>query len=106
MRAAFFDGPYKYVASSDGENELYNLQQDPPEAHNLISAAADVAQEMAAKLARFQAERQAAPPAAEAAAPLTREQLRILQSLGYVDAPDTRDQEPESQPAGPPNENN
>ena len=30
VRAALYDGPYKYVASSDGENELYNLQQDPP----------------------------------------------------------------------------
>ena len=59
---------------------------------------------MAAKLARFQAERPAAPPAAQAETPLTREQLRTLQSLGYVDAPDTKDEEPESQPAGPANQ--
>jgi arylsulfatase A-like enzyme len=106
VRTAYFDGPYKYIASSDGANELYNLQQDSPEDHDLIGAATDVAQDMAAKLAQFQAGRPAAPSAAKAETPLTREQLRTLQSLGYVDAPNTKEEEPESQPAEPPNPHN
>ena len=34
-RAVFFDS-YKFIASSDGNDELYSLADDPREAHNLV----------------------------------------------------------------------
>ncbi len=86
IRAAFYDGPWKALRSSDGRHELYQLERDPAEAHDLASAEAARLRQMLTALERFEGSRpryrhaalpQLAEPDAE-----EREQLR---SLGYLD---------------------
>ncbi|RLE78181.1 MAG: hypothetical protein DRJ56_00730 [Thermoprotei archaeon] len=47
---ALIVGDYKYIWSSDGRDELYNLKRDPSESENLIEEEGDVAREMREKL--------------------------------------------------------
>ena len=44
---------YKYIWSSDGRNELYNLKLDPKELHNLIDSEPEKAQDLGAQLERW-----------------------------------------------------
>ncbi len=80
VRVAIFDGPHELIQSSDGAHELYDLEQDPTEGVNLVEARKDVAERMAASLARFR------PDSLPAAAPrtLSEEEWERLRSLGYV----------------------
>ncbi len=45
---------YKYIWCSDGQHELYDLQADPQERHNLIDKQPAVAQDLAHRLAQWQ----------------------------------------------------
>ena len=47
---ALFIGKYKYIWSSNGEDELYNLEQDPLETRNIIEDNRDLAEEMRRKM--------------------------------------------------------
>ena len=44
---------FKYIWSSDGQHELFDLQSDPQESQNLINIQSDVAAEMAQQLAQW-----------------------------------------------------
>jgi arylsulfatase A-like enzyme len=52
---AIFSGDYKYVKSTAGNDELYDLAADPDEAHNLVAAKPDVAAGLDAEIAAWQA---------------------------------------------------
>ncbi|MFH1998675.1 MAG: sulfatase, partial [Planctomycetota bacterium] len=59
IRTAIYDWPYKYIESSDGCNELYDLQADPMEMNNLWSQEEKIATRLAAVLKEFKARRKA-----------------------------------------------
>jgi len=82
IRTAVFDPPFKYIASSDGENELYNLEDDRFESRNLLATDPERAQAMAARLIEFFAVRDAADMSTMPDS-LSEDHLRRLKSLGY-----------------------
>jgi hypothetical protein len=53
MRRVYYEGPHKLIRSSDGRNELYDLEADPGELQDLFDEAPDVAQELSLRLIRF-----------------------------------------------------
>ena len=83
VRTAIYDGPFKYIDSSDGAHELYDLDADPGEAVNLIETEAGTAARLAGRLGAFLASR-AHSDAEDDKTPLTRDEIRRLRSLGYV----------------------
>lgn len=50
VRRVLYEGDYKYIASSDGQNELYDLRSDPREARNLVAEMPDAARRMDQRL--------------------------------------------------------
>jgi arylsulfatase A-like enzyme len=96
IRTAVFSGPYKYIRSSDGQHELYNLQHDPQETTNLVKRQRELAVRMRDLLETFQSGRQPARTAQPDGTPLSDEELRLLATLGYVDAPDGDEDEANS----------
>ncbi|MFB3117147.1 MAG: sulfatase, partial [Myxococcota bacterium] len=56
-RFALIEWPYKYIHSSDNSHELYDLEQDPRETHNLLEQESATAERLAAELERFRSER-------------------------------------------------
>ena len=47
---AYYDEPYKLIESSDGQHELYDLENDPEELHNLFEGQPKVAERLLADL--------------------------------------------------------
>lgn len=83
IRQALFEGPWKYIRSSDGSHELYDLGRDPAETANLIESRAEIAADLARKLEQWLTSRKpAAPPAP--LEEMDEEDLKRLKSLGYV----------------------
>ena len=74
------DGRWKYIWASDGPHELYDLDADPAERHDVLAAHADVAERLRGLLEQHIA----ALPASREAAPLSDETRKALQALGYV----------------------
>ena len=79
-RALYADG-FKYVHSSDGQHELYALDEDPGELNNLIEERPDLAREMAQRLMRRLERPQAAPGKG---AELDEELIQRMKDLGYL----------------------
>ncbi|MEP0847196.1 MAG: sulfatase [Phycisphaerae bacterium] len=88
VRTAIYDWPLKFIRSSDGRDELYNLLEDPGELRNLAASHASDAARLRERLERFEAGRTRAPAGGVRAAELSDEQRRILRSLGYVGGDD------------------
>ena len=84
-RTAVIRWPHKYIRSSDGQHELYDLSTDHGEALDLAPTHPDLAAELSSTLdARLAAH--PAPPRTEAPLPeLTFEELEALRALGYVE---------------------
>ncbi len=81
IRTAFYANPYKYIRSSDGKNELYNLANDPGEHTNLIAGDEQVAHRCARELESFQGAQPASAP--EAVRTLDAATLEHMRALGY-----------------------
>jgi arylsulfatase A-like enzyme len=82
VRRSVFDWPFKYIASTDGRHELYNLENDPLESKNLIDNHPEVARRLAAQLRGFlQQQRQPIDPDLQT---LDEEERERLRSLGYL----------------------
>lgn len=81
VRRALFAWPYKYIQSSDGRHELYDLERDPREASNLIDREPERAARMDTAL------RARIPPDVEnrAAPRLSPEEREELRELGYLE---------------------
>jgi arylsulfatase A-like enzyme len=81
--ASIESGGFKYIWSSRGENELYELAADPTEERNLVGERAEVASRLDVELktwrARLRSPRR--PEEGDRMDPATR---KILESLGYV----------------------
>ena len=73
---------WKFIRSSDGRHELYDLAVDPAEAHNLIETAPDVAKRGARLLSEFMAGREA--PANTAGIAIDPDEIEMLEELGYL----------------------
>jgi arylsulfatase A-like enzyme len=83
IRTAIYDGPFKYIFSSDGENELYNLELDRAEAVNLIGSDEATANRLATRLQNFFDTRGRSEEMVDQE-PLSEEESRRLKSLGYI----------------------
>ncbi|MBI3735340.1 sulfatase [Candidatus Sumerlaeota bacterium] len=83
-RVCFYRWPLKYIQSSDGKNELYNLETDPAEVKNLVEAGDSSAGAMDGALRSYLESLKIHPsPGAGAAGP-SQKQLDALKKLGYL----------------------
>jgi len=101
VRAAYVEWPLKYIDSSDGAHELYDLAADPAESRNLLAERPDEAARLAKLLADFRAAHPRRYPPVEAA-PESPEDTRALGALGYIDDAGAEDDAEEQDPPGPP----
>ncbi len=83
-RIAILDWPYKYIHSSDGNHELYDIEQDTRETRNLIEQKSATAARLAAKLERFRSERPSIDRPPEEILVPTHEEIENLKELGYI----------------------
>jgi hypothetical protein len=84
VRTAIYDWPYKYIRSTDGKHELYDLAADRTESNNLIDAQPQLADRLAARLEEFQESRNRRTEQIDTP-PLTAEDIKQLKALGYLD---------------------
>lgn len=80
---AIFSGSLKYITSTAGKRELYDLSKDPDEKRNLYNSADSTSERLGALLNNWL---QTTVAEAELSSPikLQRETLRRLRALGYV----------------------
>ncbi len=83
VRTAVYDWPYKYIFSSDGKHELFNLETDRGESSNLLEAQPGVAARLDKRLSEFMASRERSEEMVEQP-PLSDEERKRLKSLGYI----------------------
>lgn len=83
VRTVLYAWPYKYIRSSDGLHELFNLADDPGESKNLLRVQAGIAKALAQRLEQFQSSRQRSQGGADLPI-LTEEERNRLKSLGYI----------------------
>lgn len=88
LLSGVIDGDFKYIRGTDGRAELYNLQEDPLEARNLLGRRLELDERMAAALAGYEASLRLAGVADAPVPEMTQEQRRLLESLGYVHRPE------------------
>ena len=83
-RFALFAERWKLILSTDGQDELYDLEADPRELRNLAAERPRLFEALAARL-RAAVEAGAATPGSSSEAPeLSAEQLEELRRLGYL----------------------
>jgi arylsulfatase A-like enzyme len=82
IRTAVYDGPFKYIDSSDGLSELYNLQEDPSESQNLYDARPEVVAKMRSMIEDYKKTR--SPSISTQTKELTEDDIKRLKSLGYL----------------------
>ncbi len=80
-RTAFYSDQYKYIRSSDGQHELYDLGHDAAEQSNLIAHRPEVVRRLTRELEDFQRNGSASP--GEPVKTLPEEALEQLRALGY-----------------------
>jgi arylsulfatase A-like enzyme len=78
---AIFLGSFKFIWSTNGKRELYNLSRDPHEQKNLYKPDGPVSQQLEAKLDEWV---KSVRPRPGQPAKLDRETLDRLKSLGYI----------------------
>jgi arylsulfatase A-like enzyme len=83
IRTALYKWPYKYILSSDGQHELYNLKDDPKELNNLIKQQTETGEKLFRTLEQFQAQNSRAEEKVDDR-PLTEEDVERLKALGYI----------------------
>lgn len=88
-RHAYVEWPYKYIASSDGRHELYDLEADPRESRNLVEAEAERARHMAEALRRLM-EAPRGPGGSPEPVELDEDTRATLRALGYLGGSDDR----------------
>jgi len=80
------DGRFKYIVSANGRRELYDLQADPGELHNLIDTHPAQAQRLADALDQWYDDVPVYQPSTPAVtAGIDHELSKSLRSLGYLD---------------------
>jgi len=84
IQTAYYQWPFKYIHSSKGASELYNLELDPEESRDIINDNPEVAADMARVLESYQALRRRADDGAEQPT-LSEEDIKKLKALGYIE---------------------
>jgi arylsulfatase len=84
VRRAVIDWPYKYIRSSDGDNELFDLSVDPAESNNLHDSEVEAVRSLYRTLTDFRQGRRQADTQVEQA-PMTPAEIEQLRALGYID---------------------
>lgn len=75
---------YKYIWASDGRCELYDVQADPDEMHNILDQQLDVASAMQSALAEWRLSHAAEDEPYGTAPELDQALVQHLQDLGYI----------------------
>ncbi len=83
VRRTLVEGPWKYIESSDGQHELYDLDADPLEETSLVDSAPIRFAELRAAMARLLGDIEPAPLPGTLA-PLSEEHLEVMSDLGYA----------------------
>ncbi len=83
IRRAVLDWPHKYIDSSDGQHELYDLDADPKESRNLVAERQDVTQRLASDLRAYEASL-GRNESRRGDQPRDQELLENLKALGYI----------------------
>jgi hypothetical protein len=80
------DDRYKFIWSSGGDNELYDLRKDPQERANLISSSRSLAARMEARLRAWVAVESAGTVSPDQATPdIPDDVAEQLRNLGYLE---------------------
>jgi len=83
-RTVVYAWPHKLIESSDGPDELYDLERDPGEEENLLASEPEVAREMKERFEQFKSGRvERLDPGEQAVAP-NPERIKELKALGYL----------------------
>ena len=53
VRRAWYESPYKYIASSDGQHELYDLRRDPKELKDVIHEQKEQAKDISSRFMEY-----------------------------------------------------
>ena len=77
-------GRFKYIESSDGSHELYDLEIDPSESHNLYERKLNKAKELQKVLKEFTSHLIKHEKFTYKKLEMDKEVMRRLRSLGYV----------------------
>ena len=83
-RTVLYQGRYKLIRSTDGHHELYDLEADPHETHNLFDPTDELSTTLLAACERMRAEGES-PTGADRAPELSPEELEQMRQLGYID---------------------
>jgi arylsulfatase A-like enzyme len=81
---AWYRGRFKFIWASDGEHELYDLEEDPRELRNLIAERPQLARAMEKSLHRYLARLHYSYGSLEEVSPLDEAHLERLRGLGYL----------------------
>jgi hypothetical protein len=81
IERAIYSGNLKYIGSTAGKHELYDISADPAEAHNLCSVDDASCSTMRHDLEEWE---KAMPKAVSHGKPLDPQTLGLLRSLGYA----------------------
>lgn len=88
VRTALYDGAFKFIHSTDGKHELYDLSKDPREKDNILAKQPKRAKKMRQEIEKLIRESPKPPKAVpgetkEAELP-TDEEVDVLKDLGYL----------------------
>jgi arylsulfatase A-like enzyme len=81
---SLIDGTTKFIWGSDGRHQLFDLAADPGETRNQVEALPDKAREMEQAIGAYHDSLALCESSAPAATPVSPEERRRLESLGYV----------------------
>jgi arylsulfatase A-like enzyme len=81
MARSVLSWPYKFITSSSGKFELYDVSKDPGEDRNLAASQGGAANELGSELSRWA---KTMPARAKQQLKLDGEAVQRLKSLGYV----------------------
>jgi arylsulfatase A-like enzyme len=82
IERAIFSGPYKFISTTAGKKELYNLLEDPNEENNLYNMEDSIAIELESKLNKWIKE--TAVESESTKTVLGKDAIERLKALGYV----------------------
>ena len=91
VRAALYDGRHKFIHSSDGNHELYDLEADPDEIDNLLLGSPHLAATWAGRFAAIAEKERRQPPEPDLDAypevdhELSEEDREKLRAMGYIE---------------------
>jgi len=88
VRTALYEGDFKFIHSTDGKHEMYDLAADPKEQNNIIAAQPELAERLRAEVETM-ISKAPEPPIitkgkGEAEVLQDREELQDLKDLGYL----------------------